>query len=709
LSDNQRIIAGRYQLGNLIGRGGMADVYEGEDTRLGRVVAIKLLKSDLANDPNFEARFRQEAQASARMAHPTIVRIYDAGEEESVDLHGTTMRRPYIVMEYVRGVVLRDLLHNRRLTLEEAVEYTDGVLTALSVSHGAGIIHRDIKSANIMISDAGSVKVMDFGIARAVSDSANTQAYSVGIVGTAQYFSPEQARGENVDARTDLYSTGVLLYEMLAGRPPFKGETAVSVAYQHVSEAVTPPSVHNPMVSPELDAVVLQAMAKDRNERFQNADDFREHLAAAMQATRFAAAQHHTGSLPLVTDADFAAATLGVTEPEAVAPTTAPQFTAGEKTEVMSDFDMLLRGENPFEEVATATPVAGTPVAGTPAAPSAIDALFADTPAAVPNVSDEPKTEFTQAAPVEYVYTNPVATPPATPPATPKNVDVRADTSLITNPFAALGLETPPVTTSSQIIDTQTGTNRVRRSATPSPRVLWGVGTGLGVMIVGLIVWFIAIGGNLPNLVINPNPTAGISVPNVVGQTFTDGNNNLSNAKLLVHKNYQQSDTVPVDTIISTDPPAGTKVGQSQLIEVYVSSGKGQAQVPDLTNLTEEAATTALTNAKLALGNINSVNSATVPQGMVVSSDPAAGSSIAAGTQVNLNVSNGQLLVPNVVNLDVTTAAKQLTAPDTQLTYSIETATPCPGGGQGTTVLSQSILPGLAPQASNVVLTVGCN
>ena len=691
MSDNQRIIAGRYQLGNLIGRGGMADVYEGLDTRLGRVVAIKLLKSDLANDPSFEARFRQEAQASARMAHPTIVRIYDAGEEESIDVHGGTIRRPYIVMEYVRGVVLRDLLHNRRLTLEEAGEYADGVLTALSVSHGAGIIHRDIKSANIMISDTGAVKVMDFGIARAVSDSANTQAYSVGIVGTAQYFSPEQARGENVDARTDLYSTGVLLYEMLAGRPPFKGETAVSVAYQHVSEAVTPPSVHNPLVSRELDAVVIQAMAKDRNERFQTADDFREHLAAALQATRYAAAQHHTGSLPLVTDSDFAAASLGIGA-DATQPIE-PVLASGEKTEVMSDFDMLLRGENPFEEPS----VPATPVAGVP--------LFPDAPVPVPNISDSPVNEFTQPAPVEYVYTDPSAVVP------PKasSTDERADTSLITNPFAALGLDTPPVTTSSQIIDTQTSSTRVRRGATPSPRVLWGVGTGLGVMIVGLVVWFIAIGGNLPNLVINPNPTAGISVPNVVGQTYAAGETVMTNAKLLVTKAYQQSDSVPIDTIISTDPPAGTKVGQSQLIVVYVSSGKGQTQVPDLSNLTEEAATTALTNAKLALGNINSINSATVPQGMVVSSDPAAGSSIAAGTQVNLNVSTGQVLVPNVVNLDLAVAEKQLTAPDTQLTYSVETATPCPGGGQGTTVLSQSILPGLTAQGSQVVLTVGCN
>ncbi|NDH66153.1 MAG: serine/threonine protein kinase, partial [Microbacteriaceae bacterium] len=200
-------------MGSLIGRGGMADVYEGIDNRLGRKVAIKLLKSDLANDPSFEARFKQEAQASARMAHPTIVRVYDAGEEISTDSNGNERRTPYIVMEYVRGTLLRDLIHERALSIPETLRYAEGVLTALEFSHKAGVIHRDIKSANIMITDTGLVKVMDFGIARAISESSITQAHTVGILGTAQYFSPEQARGEAVDARTDLYSTGVLLYE----------------------------------------------------------------------------------------------------------------------------------------------------------------------------------------------------------------------------------------------------------------------------------------------------------------------------------------------------------------------------------------------------------------------------------------------------------------------------------------------------------------
>ncbi|MEN9714649.1 MAG: hypothetical protein RJA35_116, partial [Actinomycetota bacterium] len=583
MSDNQRIIAGRYQLGNLIGRGGMADVYEGTDTRLGRVVAIKLLKSDLANDPSFEARFRQEAQSSARMAHPTIVRIYDAGEEESVDVHGTPVSRPYIVMEYVKGSVLRDLLHHRRLTIEEAIDYTDGVLTALSVSHGAGIIHRDIKSANIMITDAGAVKVMDFGIARAVSDSANTQAYSVGIVGTAQYFSPEQARGENVDARTDLYSTGVLLYEMLAGRPPFKGETAVSVAYQHVSEAVTPPSVHNPMVSPELDAVVLQAMAKDRNDRFQTADDFREHLAAAVMAMKMQAAQFHTGSLPLVTDEPAAAATVDLNATTVMpASSIDGDIEGNEAAEELSDFDRLLRGDD------LSSP-----------APAAEDAeqVIVEAPAA-----DAQVPAATEANP--YLYTNPNPVVPAASaapaaPAVPAATEYdRAETSLITNPFEALGLDVPTVTTSSQAIDTSTTSIKLRsRSGAPSPRMLWGIGSGLGVVIIGLLVWVIALGG-LPSFVVNPTSGPGISVPNVVGQTFTDGENTLTNAHLLVTKSYQQSDTVAVDSIISTDPPAGTKVGESQLITVYVSSGKGQVQVPDLTGLKETDATTALTNAK---------------------------------------------------------------------------------------------------------------
>ena len=282
MNENERLIAGRYRIGQLVGRGGMAEVYEGYDTRLGRTVAIKLLKSDLANDANFEAKFRQEAQASARMAHPSIVRIYDAGEEETTDANGNLVKTPFIIMELVKGRLLRDIIHEGKVDVSRAVKFVTGILSALEVSHRSGVIHRDIKPANVMVGENDSVKVMDFGIARAVSDNSATQAATAGIVGTAQYFSPEQARGDAVDARTDLYSTGVILYELLAGRPPFKGESAVSVAYQHVSEEAPLPSSHNSQVSGELDAVVARAMAKDRDERYQNSEEFREHLQAAL-------------------------------------------------------------------------------------------------------------------------------------------------------------------------------------------------------------------------------------------------------------------------------------------------------------------------------------------------------------------------------------------------------------------------------------------
>jgi serine/threonine-protein kinase len=259
----------------------MADVHKGVDTRLGRTVAIKLLKPSLATDPAFRTRFRQEAQAAARMAHPTIVRVFDAGEETVRDSMGNEVQAPFIVMEFVDGVLLRDILRNGPIEPAEAARIASGLLTALEYSHRAGVVHRDIKPGNVMITRAGQVKVMDFGIARAISDSSATVAQTTAILGTASYFSPEQAKGETVDARTDLYSTGVVLFEMLAGRPPFRGDTAVAVAYQHVSEQPVKPSSINPKVSPALDMVVLRALAKDRVQRYQSAAEFRDDLELA--------------------------------------------------------------------------------------------------------------------------------------------------------------------------------------------------------------------------------------------------------------------------------------------------------------------------------------------------------------------------------------------------------------------------------------------
>ncbi|WP_210603891.1 Stk1 family PASTA domain-containing Ser/Thr kinase [Brevibacterium oceani] len=276
-----KVLSGRYEIRALLGRGGMAEVHEGVDNRLGRRVAIKLLRSDLARDPSFHTRLKREAQSAAGLNHPGIVSVYDSGEEEFVESGGSSVSVPFIVMEYVEGQTLREVLNEHgTLTVDEALNVIAGVLAPLEYSHRNGIVHRDIKPANVMLTPEGDIKVMDFGIARALKDNSGlTQTQSV--VGTAQYLSPEQARGEVVDARSDLYSTACLLYELLAGRPPFVGDSQLAVAYQHVGETPQPPSFYNPNVPPAVDRLVLHALLKDRDARYQDAYTFREDVLAA--------------------------------------------------------------------------------------------------------------------------------------------------------------------------------------------------------------------------------------------------------------------------------------------------------------------------------------------------------------------------------------------------------------------------------------------
>jgi len=277
-----RRLGDRYELGEPLGRGGMAEVLEGRDLRLGRRVAVKILRPDLAKDPAFQSRFRREAQSAASLNHPNIVAVYDTGEDILGD-ESASVVVPYIVMEYVDGQTLRQLLASgRRLLPERALEITAGVLAALDYSHRHGIVHRDIKPANVMLTRTGDVKVMDFGIARALADASATMTAASAVMGTAQYLSPEQARGEVVDARSDLYSTGCLLYELLTGRPPFTGDSPVSVAYQHVSENPLPPSQVDPAVPPALDALVMKSLAKSPDDRYQTAADFRSDVERAI-------------------------------------------------------------------------------------------------------------------------------------------------------------------------------------------------------------------------------------------------------------------------------------------------------------------------------------------------------------------------------------------------------------------------------------------
>lgn len=620
MSESKRIIAGRYELGELIGRGGMAEVHSGIDTRLGRTVAIKLLKADLAADSSFEIRFRQEAQASARMAHPTIVRVYDAGDEVTLDEYGVERHLPYIIMELVTGDVLRDILRQRKLTQQEAIFYATGILTALEFSHAAGVIHRDIKPANVMITQSNAVKVMDFGIARAVSDSSATLAHTNGIVGTAQYFSPEQAKGESVDFRTDLYSTGVLLYEMLTGKPPFTGETAVSVAYQHVSETAPAPSSINPSISAAIDSVVMKSLAKERNQRFQSASEFRVALTAAVggKSVSFFEDGGQPPTAPLQPIVEELAETIAIPE------------------------------SDPFAELLASS-------------------------------NDE--------------STNPVTTV--------AEVTEEAPTEVMEDGFSLLGFEN----SSTEDGEQETRVITKPRAEKPSAGLFWGIGSGVSVFVIGLVIWLIAGGAALISF--NGNTDTKIVVSNVVGKTYEEALAILDEQDLLVARQLQVSSTIPAGTVISTDPPAGQEVGAKTTITVLVSSGQELALMPNLVGMTEQDAILAITNAKLVLGTITQSDSPTVAKNLVMSSDPAANQQITAGTTVNIVISTGSVLVPNIVNLEISDARAQLTAP--QVGYVVETQfDPACTGTTGTAVIAQSIAPGIQPQMQTIVLTLEC-
>ena len=277
-----QVLGERYEIGGVLGRGGMAEVHRGRDLRLGREVAVKVLRSDLARDPSFQVRFRREAQAAASLNHPAIVAVYDTGEDRT-----TTGATPYIVMEYVEGETLRDVIRREgHVAPERAMSLAADICGALDFSHRNGIVHRDVKPGNVMITPQGTVKVMDFGIARAVSDSAATMTSTAAVIGTAQYLSPEQARGEGVDARSDVYSMGCLLYELVTGAPPFSGDSPVAVAYQHVREDPRLPSSINPDVPAELDAILLKAMSKNPANRYQSAAEMRNDLLRALAGQR---------------------------------------------------------------------------------------------------------------------------------------------------------------------------------------------------------------------------------------------------------------------------------------------------------------------------------------------------------------------------------------------------------------------------------------
>ena len=599
---------GRYQLGQLVGRGGMAEVRVALDKRLGRTVAIKIMRSDLANDEIFLTRFRREAHSVAQMNNPNIVNIYDSGEETIVNDSGRTERVPYLVMEYVKGQTLRDIIKaNGPLSQRDAEQVMLGVLNALEYSHRMGIIHRDIKPGNIMISDQGVVKVMDFGIARALDDSAATMTQSQGVVGTAQYLSPEQARGETVDMRSDLYSAGCVLYEMLTGRPPFTGDSAVAIAYQHVSEAATPPSAVIPGLPKMWDNICAKAMAKDRQNRYATATEFKSDILTFMNGGVPIAATFNqlTDLANPATRTGGETATQVLTPPQVatqtnpVMPTTTNPFveTEGETRAQQREAEQQRKKKRIIIAVVAAI-VAIAAICGI---------VFA--------LTHSKKTQM-------------VTVPTFSSSTTEAGAEAKLE---------AVGLK----------IKVETDTNSTEPKGTFTKQSPAG---GKKVAVGSTVkVWFSA------------GPSTG-TVPDVSGKSQDDARSTLEAAgfKVAASTQTEDSDTVAKDNVTRTSPAAGSKQSKGTTILLYISSG--MTKVPD--GLVGQSKDTVLKTLQERGFNtsVEEENSDTVPSGAVTRLDPVPGTSIEQGSTINVYVSKGkeQVTVPSVVGATYASAKSTL-------------------------------------------------
>lgn len=574
MNDTPRLLGNRYEIGELLGRGGMAEVHLGRDTRLGRTVAIKLLRTDLARDATFQARFRREAQSAAALNHPAIVSVYDTGEEVVTDSGGGIVPLPYIVMEYVEGRTLRDMLRGGQpLDTLSALEITSGVLAALEYSHKAGIVHRDIKPANVMVTPRGDVKVMDFGIARALADASATMTQTQAVIGTAQYLSPEQARGETVDARSDLYSAGCLLYELLTARPPFVADSPVAVAYQHVREMPQPPSVFNPAIPEVVDRVVLHSLSKDRESRYQSAAQFRADVDS-LRSGRPVQAYASAGA------AAAAGATTEFMPPAAAGTRAMPPVAPGS----------LLGG-----------PAAGLPV-GEP------DDGWDDEPPGQGRRAGYVLLALAVVAVfgvVAFLVANSIgdrdpAVSTVKVPAVVGAQQAKAEADL-----TAAGFEVKVVTAASE--DEPEGTVLAQdppagADAEPNSEVTITVSAGSDT----------------------------VEVPKLEGASQEQARNLLEQAGLEIG-NVTEGDSpdVPKGKVISSDPPAGDRVAKGSTVSIVVSSG--EVEVPDFTGKSYDEARKALRKLGLQWER-TSVPSADEEPGTVLEQDPRGGSIEQGGT-----------------------------------------------------------------------------
>jgi beta-lactam-binding protein with PASTA domain len=598
--DKGQVIAGRYRVLRRLGVGGMADVYLAEDGTLGRQVAVKVLLKRYSGDAQFVERFRREAQAAASISHPNIVNIYDWGPVD-----GTY----YIVMEYVEGETLKDRIRREgRCSPGEAVRVTLELLAAVQVAHGAHIVHRDIKSQNILIDSAGTVKVTDFGIAKA-DNSQMTEAGS--ILGTAQYLAPEQARGEPVDERTDLYSVGVVLYEMLTGAVPFLGDSAVTVALKHVNEQPTEPAEVVPGMPHSLNQIVLKALAKDPDHRYRNAAEFSADLIAARSGGPLLAGAYDPDLDRTLVQSPAAGAesTTRVLPRAAVAGAAAGAAANAAGGAAAGASGARGRKRSPWPWIALVAFLVIAAVAGVVIWKS----FFSDTTRGVPSV-----VGLAQAAATSQLQTAGFT------------VKVHND---YTDQFGA-GLVT-------------------RQQPTAAAKLAEGGTVDIWVSRGPATVTLIDFTGWTPSAVVSWLHKNGL-----VGKELSGTSATIAKGKVFRQK-----------------PAPGITVSRGDTVSYYVSRGVPQVAVPDLSGLDQTQAASALQTAGLLLGTVSQQTSATVPVGQVVSQDPAAGTSVATGSTVTIVVSSGTptpsstptptgtpVAVPSVLTMPRTQAEQLLTS-----------------------------------------------
>jgi len=639
MNDEPKILAGRYEVGDLIGRGGMAEVHVGYDTRLGRTVAIKILRADLARDPSFQTRFRREAQAAAGLNHPSIVAVYDTGEDTVVGASGNPQAVPFIVMEYVEGHTVRDILKGDvAAPIDEAVEITAGVLAALDYSHHAGLVHRDIKPANIMLTPTGAVKVMDFGIARALADAGQTMTQTQAVVGTAQYLSPEQARGENVDARSDLYSTGCVLFELLTGRPPFVGDSPVSVAYQHVREPAPRPSQFASDVPDGLDQVVMRALSKNRDERYSSAQEFLSDLRAVAAGD---SPSPSTGAVALGSAA-FGAGAAGVAAAAMAAGNdSAPETGA---TEVMPG--QPVTGETavmPGGQWATVGQTGPVPTTTGGVATAEED----EDPAAIRrrrivqwSILGAALIAATLLIIALFMMTR--SAPEVEPSPSATTVEV-IDLAGMTRSEAEAELETLGLTGAFEDEPSdEVEEGLVTRTDPPSGR-------------------FVEEGSEITVYLSSGADT--VEVPDVRGYTEEQARSELEEVGLRVVRTDTVDDKgLDEGRAAETDPAAGETVARDSAVTLYLSTG--EVELPDLVGMTEQEARTALSDVGL-VPSVGYLETSDSPAGEVLSQDPDPGK-VERGSTVGFVVAEAPstVAVPDVVGKSEAAARSDIEGAD---------------------------------------------